>query len=216
MYATVVDGGSVVALTKGTNIWLYTATATAPFTVTEAAVAEYLVEKPTMTKAQVDAAKVVPVDANSSLTIQNTAPREDNVSENKTIGTNMVAKFTTASSTKYAIVYQKTAPTYYVSTGTTYATSEAFATAKAAAVDGKLYSDEACTSEATWADASTTYYQINGKTYTSEQFTAAGTLYTDAACTSVAASWTDGSTVYYKPSRVKTKGVYAIKIVNCP
>ena len=169
-----------------------------------------------MTKAQVDAAKVIPVDANSSLTIQNTVPREDDVTEDKTIGTNMVGKFTTATGTKYAIVYMKTAPTYYVSTGATYANATEFATAKSAAVGEKLYNDEACTSEAAaWTDASTTYYQINGKTYTSSEFTAAGTLYTNAACTIEAESWVDG-TKYYKPTRVKTNGVYAIKIVNCP
>ena len=216
VYATVEDNHNLVTLTKGTNIWLYTVTATSPFTVTEAGVAEHLVEKPTMTAAQVSGAKVIPVDANASLTIQNTVPREDDVTADKTVGTNMVGKFTTATGIKYAIVYMKTAPTYYVSTGATYADATEFGTAKSAAVDGKLYSDEACTSEATtWANASTTYYQINGKTYTSSEFTDAGTLYIDAACTTKAESWVGGTT-YYKPTKVKTKGVYAIKIVNCP
>ena len=216
VYTTVVDGGSVATLTKNSNIWLYTVTGTG---ITEAAVAERLIEAPTMNAAQITIAntKTNPTDVTTgSLTIQNTVPMEDNVVNNKTIGTNMVGKFTTATGTKYAIVYQKEAPTYYVSTGAKYADASAFATAKAAAVGGKLYSDETCETEAaTWGDASTTYYQINGKTYTSEQFTAAGTLYTDAACTSVAESWSDGVT-YYKPTKVKTKGTVVVKVVNCP
>lgn len=217
VYTTVVDGGSVVALTKSSNIWLYTVIGTG---ITEAAVAERLIEAPAMNAAQITAAnaKTNPTDVTTaSLTIQNTVPMEDNVSNNKTVGTDMVAKFTTEASTKYAIVYQKVAPTYYVSTGAKYADATAFATAKSAAVDSKLYTDEDCRSEATtWANASTTYYQINGKTYTSEQFVAAGQLYTDAACTTKAESWTDGSTTYYKPTRVKSKGTVVVKVVNCP
>lgn len=212
VYATVMDGSTLATLSSS-NMNLYTVTGTG--VITEAGVAEHLIEKPTMTKAQVDAATVVPA-ASSFTNYANTVPAEDGTTITLDASDAKAAFFTTAASTKYAIVYMNTAPTYYVSTGATYADAAAFATAKSAAIDGKLYSDEACTSEAaSWTDASTNYYQINGKTYTSEQFTAAGMLYTDAACTSVAASWTEG-TPYYKPTRVKTQGVYAIKIVNCP
>ena len=53
-----------------------------------------------------------------------------------------------------------------------------------------------------------------GKTYAdATAFAAAGTLYSDAACTTVAASWTDASTTYYKKA-ITAVGSYAYKIVK--
>ena len=60
-----------------------------------------------------------------------------------------------------------------------------------------------------------TYSTDGGKTYaTSGAFNAAGTLYTDAACTTVASSYADSSTTYYKRTAVTNKGEYVVKIVT--
>lgn len=215
VYATVVDGGSVVALTKSSNIWLYTVTGTG---ITEAAVAERLIEAPTMNASQITTAnaKTNPTDVTTaSLTIQNTAPREDNVSENKTIGDNKVAKFTTATGTKYALVYQKTAATYICGTAVTTTDASDYSTKATAAPGGKLYTTAQCTTEGT-AGAGT-FYAANGKTYDdASAFAAAGLLYTNPACTTVAESFENASTVYYKPIKVDNKGVYTVKVVTCP
>lgn len=218
VYATVMDGGSLATL-NAANMKLYTVTADdANFPATSASVAEALIEKPTMNAAQVTAAKVKPaaIDFTAFLKV---VPGENGVDKTLDADNNKAAYFTVAATTKYALVYEKTPATYYVSTGAKYADATAFGTAKTNAVGEKLYSDEACTTEAaSWANASTTYYQINGKTYTDlDAFNAAGMLYKDAACTEPADATYYGSNTdatYYKPTRVKTQGVYAIKIVN--
>lgn len=222
VYATVVDNHAVVALTKSSNIWLYTVTGTG---ITEATVAERLIEAPTMNAAQITLAnaKTNPTDVTTAnLTIQNTVPMEDNVANNKTVGTNMVATFTTAATTKYAIVYQKSdgAPTYVWGTGSTYADQDALTAAKTAAVDGKLYTDDQCTSEAnyTWSSAETVYYTANVAKYASDgDFTAAGQVFAaPGSVATPAASRADENTPYYKPIKVKSKGTVVVKVVNCP
>lgn len=214
VYATVMDASSLATL-SASNFSIYDVFSSddTNFPVTEASVAEALIEGPTWTADQASNKKITCANG-PALTFQNTVPAEDGTTKTLDASLNKAAKFTTGTGKKYALVYQKTAATYYASTGATYASSDAFTTAKSAALNDKLYTDEACTSEASsWADATTTYYQINGKKYTSEQFAAAGKLYEDAACTTVASSWTE-NTIYYKPTRVNNKGVYAIKIVT--
>lgn len=229
VYATVMDGSSLATLEKSANIWLYTVTGTG---ITEAAVAERLIEAPTMNAAQITTAnaKTNPTDVTTdNLTIQNTVPMEDNVSNNKTIGTNKVGKFTTASGTTYALVYQKEGegPTYVWGTGNKYDDLTAFNAAVTAlgSLDNALYTDDKCTVKATWENASTDYFTINASTYAdASKFADAGIVYTRTGegtvgnpyVYTVASSFGDSSTVYYKPIKVKSKGTVVVKVVTCP
>lgn len=219
VYAVVEDGSSLATLTTS-NMYLYTVTSTddTNFPITPASVAEALIEKPTMNAAQVAGAKVIPVT--SSFTgYTNTVPAEDGTTKTLDESAAKAAYFTTVASTKYAIVYQRVAPTYVWGTGTTYADQAALDAAKAAAVDGKLYTDDQCTTEAnyTWAD-DVTYFTANAAKYATDgDFTAAGNVF--AAPGSVATpaeSRTDENTPYYKPIRVKTMGTVVVKVVTCP
>lgn len=215
VYAVVEDGSSLATLSSS-NMSLYTVTTDDEdhFPITEASVAEALIEKPAMTKAEVDNAKIDPV-ASSFTGYQKTAPAEDGTTKTLDADNNKVAYFTTASSTKYALVYEKTAATYVCGTAVTADDESDFDTKAAAAPGGKLYTTAQCTTEATRAAG--TFYEANGKTYaTAELFAAAGTLYTNPACTTIAGSYTNSSTIYYKPISVANKGVYAVKIVTCP
>lgn len=222
VYATVEDASTLVTLSSS-NMNLYTVTGTG--NITEAGVAEYLIEKPTMTKAQVDLAKVVP--APSSFTdYTKTVPAEDGTTKDLDASDAKAAYFTTATSTKYAIVYQKTAATYVWGTGNKYADSDAFdAAVSALANDDALYTTDQCTVKATYADASTDYYTINAATYADgTAFANAGIVYSRTGSGTnespyvytIADAFTNSSTVYYKPSKVKDKGAYAVKVVNCP
>lgn len=224
VYATVMDGSNL-AILSASNLQLYTVTATSPFTVTEAAVAEALIEKPAMTKAQVDNAKIQ-LPTNPALTYQNTVPAEDGTTLDMDGTNNKAAKFTTATGTKYALVYQKTAATYVWGIGNKYADSDAFnAAVSALANDDALYTTDQCTVKATYVDASTDYYTINAATYADPtEFANAGIVYSrtgsgtvgDPYVYAVASSFGTSSTVYYKPSKVKDKGAYAVKVVTCP
>ena len=211
VYATVMDGSSLATL-EASNMKLYTVTGTGD--LTEAGVAEALIEKPTMTKAQVDLAKVIPA-ASAFTGYTKTVPGEDGVDKDLDASDAKAAYFTTATGIKYALVYQKTAATYVCAQAETVTTTDAddFDTKEAAAPGGKLYTSDECTTEATRGAG--TFYKANGKTYTSAGFDDAGQLYTNAACTTKADSWSDGVT-YYKPIKVKDKGVYTVKVVTCP
>ena len=167
VYATVMDGSALATLTAS-NLKLYTVTTTdaTNFPITEASVAEAIAEAPIMTAAELAAAKIKVTDATA--TIGNVVIAEDG--STVTMGTNVVASFTTAASTVYAIQYIKTAATYGNDGGKTYADQTAF--------------------------------------------DAAGTLYTDAACTTVATTWADATTTYYKKAHVTNVGTYAYKIVR--
>lgn len=171
VYATVMDGSSLATL-SGSNFSIYDVTTSdaTNFPITEASVAEALIEGPTWTAAQA-ANKKITCAAGPALTFQKAAPAEDGTTKELDASNNVVAKFTTGTTgKKYALVYQKTAATYTNDGGNTYADTDAF--------------------------------------------NAAGTLYTDAECTTVASSYTNSSTTYYKRTAVTNKGVYSIKIVT--
>lgn len=171
VYATVMDGSALATLSDA-NFKIYDVTSSdaTNFPVTEASVAEALIEGPTWTKAQADNKKIT-CTAGPTLTFQKEAPAEDGTTKVLDASNNVVAMFTTGTTgKKYALVYQKTAATYSNDGGNTYADVDAF--------------------------------------------TAAGTLYTNSECTSVAVSYTNSSTTYYKRTKVTNKGVYSIKIVT--
>ena len=214
VYATVMDGSSLATL-EASNMKLYTVTGSGD--LTEAGVAEALIEKPTMTKAQVDLAKVIPA-ASSFTDYTKTVPAENGTTITLDGSNNKAAYFTTVTDTKYAIVYENTPATYVWGTGTKYASSDAFNAAKSAAVDGKLYTDDQCTTEASWADGDTYYYTANAAKYsTNELFTAAGNVFAaPGSVATPAASRTSDTTPYYKPIKVKSMGKYAVKVVTCP
>lgn len=156
IYATIMDAGSVVDFTLGTNVNVYKATTTdaTNFPITEASVAESIAEIPTGTK------KITVVKINSDAATNFTAapekvttvPAEDGTT--KTINALKLtgAKATTATEA-YVIEYVKTAATYNT-TGSTYTDATAFSAA------GTLYTNADGTTEATsYEGASTTYYK---------------------------------------------------------
>ena len=153
IYATVEDA-SVNPTLSATNMKLYTVTTSdaTNFPITEASVAEALIEGPTLNAAQATAAKIK-LPTNPALTYQNTVPAEDGTTINMDGTNNKAAKFTTAASTVYALVYEKTAATYTVDGGQTYADETAFNNA------GVLYTNSECTEVASWVDDSTPYYK---------------------------------------------------------
>ncbi len=155
IYAVVEDGSSMPTLTAE-NMKLYTVTSTdaTNFPITEASVAEALIEAPTLTKAQADAAKIKCVA--SSFTYGKTVVDEAGNTVQMDASNNVVADFTTAASTVYAIQYIKTAATYTNDGGKTYADASAFAAA------GTLYTDAGCTSVASSWSSGTTYYKRTG------------------------------------------------------
>ncbi|MBR1683048.1 MAG: hypothetical protein IJ700_08765 [Bacteroidaceae bacterium] len=151
VYATVEDASSMPTL-SASNMQLYTVTTSdaTNFPITEASVAEALIEGPTWTKAQTDNKKITCTV--SSFTYQNSVPAEDGTTKTLHATEDKAAKFTTAASTTYAIVYQKTAATYTTDGGKNDYTSESFTAA------GMLYTDAECTSvAASWTDGITYY-----------------------------------------------------------
>ena len=153
VYATVMDASALATL-SATNFSIYDVTTSdaTNFPVTEASVAEALIEGPTWTKAQADNKKITCVGG-PTLTFQNTVPAEDGTTITLDASDNKAAKFTTATGKKYALVYQKTAASYIVDNGNTYADETAFNNA------GTLYTSAACTDVATSFDALTTYFK---------------------------------------------------------
>lgn len=163
IYATVMDGSSLATL-DGTNMFLYKVTSSdASFLITEASVAEALIEGPTWTKAQADLKKIACVADGTGFNYGKTVVAPDGTTLTMDESNNVVADFTGAKTqidetptygpTYYAIVYEKTAATYTVDTGNTYADETAFNNA------GTLYTTSACTVVATWGDSSTLYYK---------------------------------------------------------
>ena len=154
VYATVMDASALATLSSSNfSIYDVTTSDADKFPVTEASVAEALIEGPTWTKAQADLKKIT-CAAGPALTFQNTVPAEDGTTKTLDASLNKAAKFMTGTSgKKYAIVYQKTAATYTVDGGNTYADETAFNNA------GTLYTSAACTEVATWGNSSTTYYK---------------------------------------------------------
>ena len=159
VYATVMDASALATL-SASNFSIYDVTTgdATNFPVTEASVAEALIEGPTWTAAQA-ALKKITCAAGPALTFQNTVPAEDGKTKTLDADNNKAAKFTTVTGKKYALVYQKTAATYSVSAAQTFATEEAFNAA------GTLYTSSECTEVATsWANSSTEYYKRTGVT----------------------------------------------------
>lgn len=152
VYATVMDASALATL-SASNFSIYDVTTSDNnFPVTEASVAEALIEGPTWTKAQADQKKIT-CAAGPTLTFQKTVPAEDGTTKTLHTSDNKAAKFTTATGKKYAIVYMKTAATYTVDAGSTYTDETAFNNA------GTLYTSIACTDVATWGNSSTQYYK---------------------------------------------------------
>lgn len=153
VYATVMDASALATL-SASNFSIYDVTTSdaTNFPVTEASVAEALIEGPTWTKAQADNKKIT-CAAGPTLTFQNTVPAEDGTTITLDASNNKAAKFTTAATKKYALVYQKTAATYTTDSGKNDYTSDTFTAA------GILYTDAACTTVATSWTSGTTYYK---------------------------------------------------------
>ena len=153
VYATVMDASSLATL-SASNFSIYDVTSSNPtsFPVTEASVAEALIEGPTWTADQA-ALKKITCAAGPSLTFQNTVPAEDGTTKELDATLNKAAKFTTVTGKKYAIVYEKTAATYSVSAAQTFTDEDTFNAA------GTLYTTAECTAVATWVDSSTEYYK---------------------------------------------------------
>lgn len=153
VYATVMDASALATL-SASNFSIYDVTTSdaTNFPVTEASVAEALIEGPTWTAAQA-ALKKITCAAGPELTFQKTVPAEDGTTKTLDASNNKAAKFTTVTGKKYAIVYEKTAATYSVSGAQTFADEDAFNAA------GTLYTSAECTSVATWVNATTEYYK---------------------------------------------------------
>ena len=152
VYAVVEDGSSLATL-SATNMKLYEVTTTdaTNFPITEASVAEAIAEYPIMTAAEQANAKIT--FTASSFNYGKTVIAEDGSTVEMDATNNVVADFTTAAGKTYAIQYIKTEATYGNDGGKTYADATEFAAA------GTLYTDAACTTEATsWTDG-TTYYK---------------------------------------------------------
>ena len=158
VYATVMDASSLATL-SASNFSIYDVTSSdaTNFPVTEASVAEALIEGPTWTAAQA-ALKKITCAAGPALTFQNTVPAEDGTTKELHATLAKAAKFTTVTGKKYAIVYEKTPATYSVSAAQTFGDEAAFNAA------GTLYTSSACTDIATWVDETTEYYKRTGVT----------------------------------------------------
>ncbi len=154
VYATVMDASSLATL-SASNFSIYDVSSSddTNFPVTEASVAEALIEGPTWTKAQAALKKITCANG-PALTFQKTVPAEDGTTKTLDADNNKAAKFTTVTGKKYVLVYQKTAATYTVSAATKYADATAFANA------GTVYTNSECTTVATsWTSADTEYYK---------------------------------------------------------
>ena len=165
IYATVMDGSSLATL-SATNMKLYTVNTSdaTNFPITEASVAEALIEGPTWTAAQA-ALKKITCTA-SAFSYGKTVVAPDGSTLTMDESNNVVADFTgvktqindtpTYGPTYYAIVYQKTAATYTTDGGKNDYTSESFTAA------GTLYTDTGCTTVAESWTSGTTYYKRTG------------------------------------------------------
>ena len=152
----VVEYGSSLATLSSDNMQLYTVSTTdaTKFPITEASVAEALIEAPTLNAAQASAA-VIKFPDNPSLTYQNTVPAEDGTTITLDESVNKAATFTTAANTKYALVYEKTPATYTYDSGKNDYTSETFTAAGTLYTRSGSGTDESpyiYTKAASWTD----------------------------------------------------------------
>ena len=165
IYATVMDGSSLATL-DATNMKLYTVSTSdaTNFPITEASVAEALIEGPTWTAAQA-ALKKITCTA-SAFTYGKTVVAPDGSTLTMDANNYVVADFTGAKTqindtpeygpTYYAIVYQKTAATYTTDGGKNDYTNDSFTAA------GTLYTNAECTTVAESWTSGTTYYKRTG------------------------------------------------------
>lgn len=215
IYVTVVDGNVVVCPTLGTNINVYKATTTDAtlYPITEASVAESIAE------VSVGAKKITVENINADDATNFTAapaiatavPKEDG---------------TTITSIKCELT---SAPSDWVaSSENVYYSDAACGTKVTTDFSAGTYYKKDFALKLTGAVATTTTtalvveyvktantYNTTGQTYANaEAFAAAGTLYTDADGTTVASSFADDATTYYKRTSLKTKGTYAYKVIR--
>ena len=161
IYATIMDGSSVVDFTLGTNVNVYLATTTdaTNFPITEASVAESLAEIAGSKKITTDLKNA---DATMSFTAVpakvTTVPAEDGTT--KTVNAlKLTGAAATTATTALVVEYIKTPATYHTSSAA-YTFADAGAMASEISTNGQLYSDAAGTTVATWEDASEhTYYR---------------------------------------------------------
>jgi hypothetical protein len=159
IYATIMDGGSDVDFTLGTNVNVYLATTTdaTNFPITEASVAESLAELSTGTRKITCTPKNA--DATTSFTATpakvTTVPAEDGTT--KTINAlKLTGAAATTATTALVVEYIKTPATY--NTETVAIADQAALTA--ALATGKLYTNDAGTTEASATyDGGTTYFR---------------------------------------------------------
>lgn len=157
VYAVVEDGHSLATL-SASNMKLYTVTTSdaTNFPITEASIAEAIAEYPCLNTAEQTAAKIKFTE--SSFNYGKTIIAEDGSTVTMDASNNVVADFTTATGTVYAIQYIKTAVTYTTDGGKNNYDASTYAAA------GTLYTDAACTTEATGFTSGTTYYKRTGVT----------------------------------------------------
>ena len=149
VYATIMDGSTVITPVFGTNVNLYKSiTATGGFLITEASLAEAIAETGGSAGEKISYVLDNSIGAIRSGTENNGIPAEDGT---EITGVPAVKLANLAAGT-YAIEYIRAET--FTATGNTY-TEEAFNAAK------PLYTTEQCTVEATWGDSSTTYYKKN-------------------------------------------------------
>lgn len=167
VYAVVEDGSSLATL-SASNMKLYTVTTSdaTNFPITEASIAEAIAEYPIMSTAERTAAKIK--FTASSFNYGKTIVAEDGSTVTMDASNNVVADFTTAANTVYAIEYIKTAATYGNDGGKVYT----FADETEFDAVGTLYKEAACTNVAAYSD----YTAAPGvKYYKKTHVTAVGT-----------------------------------------
>jgi len=152
IYATIMDGSSVVDFTLGTNVNVYLATTTdaTNFPITEASVAESLAEIAGSKKITTELKNS---DGTTSFTAApvkvTTVPGEDG--KTKTINAlKLTGAKATTTTTALVVEYIKTAATYHTSSSAyTFGDEAAFNTE--ISTNGKLYTDAGTTTELTWS-----------------------------------------------------------------
>ena len=152
---TVVEDNSGLATLSATNMKLYTVTTSdaTNFPISEASVAEAIAEYPCLTTEGRTNAKIKFTE--SSFTYGKTVIDSNGSTITMDEDNNVVADFTTAAGTTYAIQYIKSAVTYEVDEGKEYTETEYNAA-------GTLYTDAAGTTEATSWTSGTKYYKRIG------------------------------------------------------
>lgn len=152
IYATIMDDGSVVDFTLGTNVNVYLATTTdaTNFPITEASVAESLAE---IAGAKKITTVLKNADATTSFTAApvkvTTVPAEDGTT--KTVNAlKLTGAAATTATTALVVEYIKTPATYHTSSST-YSMADESAFNTEISTNGKLYTDAATTTELTWS-----------------------------------------------------------------